>query len=136
MPVLEWAAAYELGQAVMDDTHREFVALLNGLGDAPDAELLARLDAFIAHTETHFGEEERWMEEIDFPPLGCHRGEHASVMEVAREVRSRVAAGEPEFARTLATALAEWFPLHAQTMDAVLAEFIRSAGYTPQAAAK
>lgn len=62
MPLLEWSESLALGQSVMDETHREFVSLLNRLGAAGDAELLACLDEFIAHTEAHFGRNEAWME--------------------------------------------------------------------------
>ena len=131
-PVLAWSAQLALGQTVMDDTHREFVAQLNRVGDAADTGVLAALDDFIAHTEAHFGQEEQWMESINFPPLGCHRGEHAKVLETAREVRNRVAAGDPRLGRMLAEALAEWFPQHAASMDAVLALHMAQIGYEPE----
>lgn len=134
MPLIEWSDSLALGQSVMDGTHREFVELLNRFGAAEDADLLARLDEFIAHTEAHFGQEEAWMERMQFPPLGCHRTEHEGVLEIMREVRNRIAAGEPRFGPVLATAVAEWFPNHAHTMDAMLAEFIRTAGFEPGAA--
>ena len=117
-PLLEWSADLVLDENTMDDTHREFVDLLNRVGAASEDELLASLDEFITHTEAHFGQEERWMREIAFPPLGCHQGEHANVLEVIREVRRRVADGQLQFGSTLAEAIAEWFPQHAGSMDA------------------
>lgn len=128
-PALDWTDELALGNTVMDDTHREFVALLNAVAAASDDDMLARLDAFVAHTEQHFGEEERWMEATAFPPAGCHRGEHDNVLEVAREVRRRVAGGDHTHSRKLAEALAQWFPHHATTMDAVLALYLRDRGY-------
>lgn len=116
----------------MDDTHREFVEQLNRVGAAADAGVLAALDDFIAHTETHFAQEERWMETLEFPPRGCHQGEHAKILETAREVRKRVAAGDVRLGRTLAEALAEWFPQHATSMDAILAMYMTQAGYQPE----
>ena len=113
----------------MDDTHREFVELLNRLGDTGERELLARLDAFILHTEAHFGQEEKWMEAMQFPPLACHRAEHEGVLETMREVRKRVAGGDVHYGPVLAQAIAEWFPLHAQSMDAVLALFMQQTGF-------
>jgi hemerythrin-like metal-binding protein len=115
----------------MDATHRDFVGFLNRLDAAADAESLTRLDEFIAHAEQHFGQEERWMERTAFPPLGCHKAEHGNVLDVMREVRRRVAAGEAHYAHTLTAALAEWFPQHAATMDAMLADFMRNAGFDP-----
>jgi len=66
-----------------------------------------------------------------FPPLGCHKTEHDGILDVVREVRSRVAAGELHYGPALAAALAEWFPLHAQGMDAMLALYLREAGFDP-----
>ncbi|MFN7087672.1 MAG: hemerythrin domain-containing protein [Burkholderiales bacterium] len=131
MTVLEWSAELELQSAVMDDTHREFVALLNEMGDASASEMLASVDAFLAHTERHFAQEEQWMTATDFPPLGCHKTEHDGILDVVREVRNRVAAGELHYGNALAAALAEWFPLHAQGMDAMLALYLREAGFDP-----
>jgi hemerythrin-like metal-binding protein len=129
MPPLEWSESLALGHAVMDETHREFVELLNRVGAAGAADLLEQLDAFIAHTEAHFSQEEAWMEAMQFPPLGCHRAEHEGVLEIMREVRQRVAAGEPRYGPVLVQAIAEWFPLHAGSMDAMLALTLRETGF-------
>lgn len=130
-PLLEWSDQLAIGQNVMDETHREFVDQLNRVGEAADGALLAAIDDFIAHTEAHFGQEEAWMDEIAFPPRGCHRGEHEKVLETVREVRRRVEAGDFKLGRTLAEALAEWFPQHALSMDAVLAMYLKEIGYQP-----
>ncbi|NBR29787.1 MAG: hemerythrin, partial [Betaproteobacteria bacterium] len=53
-PLLEWSDALALDQNTMDDTHREFVDLLNRVAAAPESELLASLDEFVKHTEEHF----------------------------------------------------------------------------------
>ncbi len=127
-PVLAWSEQLEVGQPAMDDTHREFVAQLNRVGAAADGDVLPALDDFIAHTQAHFHQEEEWMESLQFPPLGCHRGEHEKILETAREVRGRVAAGDTQLGRRLAVALAEWFPQHALSMDAVLALYMADKG--------
>jgi hemerythrin len=134
-PVLAWSDDLAVGQNVMDDTHREFVAQLNRVAASADTEVLAALDEFIAHTEAHFGQEEAWMESLTFPPRGCHRGEHEKILETAREVRKRVAAGDARLGRVLAEALAEWFPQHAASMDAVLALYMNDVGFKPEPSA-
>ncbi len=106
MAVIQWSAELELQSAVMDDTHREFVALLNAMDDAAEGGVLASVDAFLAHTERHFAQEEQWMTATDFPPLGCHKTEHDGILDVVREVRQRVADGELHYGPTLAAALA------------------------------
>ena len=133
MPLIEWNETLVLDEGVIDDTHKEFVDLLNRMYDAPDEKLLPILDEFIAHTEAHFAQEQRWMEELAFPPLSCHVGEHEGVMEIAREVRRRTAAGDTRYGKVLAQGIAEWFADHATSMDLVLAQFIKEQGYVPTA---
>ena len=133
MPVMEWSDTLELDKGVMDETHREFIELLNRLADAPDDSMLAVLDEFIEHTEEHFAQEPHWMEQLTYPPRTCHVREHDGVREPAREVRRRVAAGETRFGLVLAKAVAEWFAGHAGSMDHVLALYMKEKGYDPSA---
>jgi len=131
MPLMEWNEALVLDGGVIDDTHKEFVGLLNRMYEASGDELLDILDQFISHTEAHFGQEQRWMEELEFPPLSCHVSEHEGVLEIAREVRRRAAAGDVSYGKILAQGVAEWFATHATSMDLVLAQFIKERGYVP-----
>ena len=131
MPVMEWNESLVLDSGVMDETHREFIELLNQLADAPDEKMLAVLDEFIVHTEEHFAQEQRWMEQMTYPPLTCHVREHDGVLETAHEVRRRVAAGETRFGQVLARAVAEWFCNHAVSMDNVLALYMKEKGFEP-----
>ena len=131
MALMEWNDALVLDEGIIDETHREFVELLNRMYEAGDDELLAVLDEFIAHTEAHFGQEQRWMEEMKFPPLSCHVSEHEGVLEIANEVRRRAASGETGYGKILAQGVAEWFENHAASMDRVLALYIKEQGYVP-----
>ena len=135
MSVMEWNETLVLDQGLMDETHREFIELLNRLADAPDEKMLSVLDEFIRHTEAHFAQEQRWMKQMTYPPLTCHVREHDGVLETAREVRRRVAAGEMRFGQVLAQAVAEWFSNHAASMDNVLALYMKEVGYKPEDAA-
>lgn len=135
MTVMEWNQNLVLDQGLMDETHREFIALLNRLAEAPEAEMLAVLDEFIAHTEAHFSQEQRWMEQMAFTATECHVNDHQGVLQVALEVRKRAAAGETRFGPVLARAVAEWFATHATSMDHVLALYMKEVGFKPDPAA-
>ena len=94
------------------------------------------LDAFIEHTVAHFGQEERWMQAIAFPPIHCHTREHEGVLNIMRDVRRMVAEGNHEVGRVLTRELAPWFENHAAGMDATLTFFLRckEAGVDPMQA--
>lgn len=124
MALLEWTDEFVLGEARMDDTHREFVACLNALGAADDAGMIDALDRFIAHTDAHFADENERMSATAFPPAHCHLNEHDNVLKICREVRDMVSGGKIEVARVLARELAPWFKNHAATMDNMLAYWL------------
>jgi hemerythrin-like metal-binding protein len=126
MPQIEWTESLELGLDRMDETHREFVDLLNLLADAPDDGISAAFEALFAHTVAHFEQEQRWMTAVDFPPAHCHHAEHEGVLEAMREVRGYLGGGKLQVGRVLARELAEWFRGHAATMDTMLAQFLRA----------
>ena len=131
MSILNWSEHLAIDDGVMDTTHREFVAYLNRMGSLEGEELLALLDEFIAHTESHFGQELRWMEALEFPPTSCHVDEHNSVLEICREVRKRVENGDTGFGEILARAVAQWFEKHVASMDTVLSMYMKEHGYAP-----
>ncbi len=131
--VFGWHDRFLLGHAQMDETHKEFVDLVNALLTVRDAVLPAALAAFAAHAETHFEQENEWMEKYDFPPRDCHIGEHQKVLASVREVQQRLALGDVEIVRKLANALMDWFTAHADYMDSALATWLvkRSHGGRP-----
>lgn len=122
--LLVWSDQYLLGHGPMDDTHEDFVDLVGRMQRADDAALPALLDALLAHLTEHFGMEDRWMEETEFPPRGCHIDEHAAVMASVNEVRELLAQGNVNACRRLVAALVDWFPGHAQHLDSALAHWM------------
>lgn len=129
--VLAWRSEFELGLDEIDDTHRDFVALVSALQTANDGDLIERLDALRTHTQSHFAMEDEWMRETDFPPVACHSGEHARVREVFDGVLDRARQGDLKLARRLAEELTPWFEQHAATMDRMLVFWIKSKQAVP-----
>lgn len=126
MAALTWSDALAVGHARIDDTHREFVALLAEVEaalQAPLTELAERLAAFAAHTAAHFAQEEAWMLELGFAPETCHFFQHRQVLEVVTLVQKRLAEqADTESVSLLVRGLVPWFTTHAASLDAPLAE--------------
>lgn len=118
---IPWQDEWTLNHSEMDETHHEFIAEINHMLAVPDDEMLAAVDQFIDHTVAHFEQERVWMENTNFPPKGCHIGEHDRVLAIVQQVRQMVAGGDYAIGRRLAEELVPWFNQHAQTMDAALA---------------
>ena len=126
MATLQWHKDLELHVAPMDATHREFVALLAQAEAASDAQLPGLWAALLAHTEAHFGAEDRWMRATGFAANNCHTSQHQVVLDLMRQGR------EVASLRSMLPELAAWFNYHAQTMDAALAQHMQAVGYDPE----
>ena len=129
--VLAWRSEFELGLDEIDDTHRGFVALVSALQTANDGDLVERLSALRTHTQSHFAMEDEWMRATEFPPVGCHSGEHARVLAVFDSVLDCARQGDLKLARRLAEELTPWFEQHAATMDRMLVFWLKSKQAAP-----
>jgi hemerythrin len=123
-PGLKWSEDFLVGYEPMDDVHREFVHLVDGLLSCQEADLYEQLAIFAQHAQTHFAEERRLMETSQFPGMQCHAQEHAAVLASVDEVLPLVKEGRIDIGRSLATEMARWFPHHADYMDSSLAQWI------------
>ena len=126
---LDWTAALSVGDARMDDTHEEFVSMLNQLLAAMPTQQLPLYRAFIEHTVEHFAQEERWMLATGFSADNCHAGHHATILETMNAVLEHSEKGATDIITRMAQALVEWFPQHAASMDAGLAQHLKNVGF-------
>jgi hemerythrin len=115
----------------MNHDHAEFVALraeLLGLLSSSGNEVAVdgRLNELLDHTRRHFGEEERLMREVNFPPFPVHKGEHDAVL---RDMSTRAEDWKQDRDANVLRAwldedVGDWFVNHVNTMDFVTARFI------------
>jgi hemerythrin len=132
---MDWNdSAHALGVDEMDHTHREFVALVNLLTEADDADFAALFGKLLDHCRQHFSNEGRLMRVSRFPALGEHEGEHHRVYGDLVQMNRAVQRGRLMLARAyVRKGLAEWFGLHLATMDSALAAHLKRMGEAPVA---
>ena len=129
MAPLTWSNDLHTGDSRMDETHEEFVTMLNQLLSTPQDQQLPLYKAFLSHTVEHFAQEDRWMLATGFSADNCHAGQHATILETMRAVEVHYEGGDNEIITRLAEALTEWFPGHANSMDAGLAQHLKSVNF-------
>lgn len=118
---------YWLGVAQMDDTHREFVDLVNRLEDADNSDFIALFDKLLVHTDAHFGIENALMRESAFPAIHEHIDEHQRVLGELNRINRKVQEGSILIGRAyVREQLPSWFNLHAVTMDSALAAHLKN----------
>ncbi len=121
---LIWSDAFLLGYGPMDDTHREFVAVVSALIESDNTQIARCFAEVETHLREHFRTEDRWMVETDFPPRDCHIDEHAAVLKSLEEVKERLVLGDFFTVRDFARELAKWFPGHADYLDSALSHWM------------
>lgn len=126
---LTWTDQLSTGDGRMDDTHQEFVDMLNEILATPQDQQMPLYQRFLDHTVEHFAQEERWMVAVGFEAENCHASHHATILETMRAVVEHYEQGDTEIITRLAEALAEWFPQHAASMDAGLALHMKEVGF-------
>lgn len=129
--VMTWTDAYATGIDRIDEQHRMIfkmtgeyrVALDAGRGERTYGVLLDFLEHYI---RTHFGFEERCMEEYRCPAAAANRAAHAEFTETLAGFRRRYAGFgySPADARELVDTLIRWFSLHIARVDVRLRESV------------
>jgi hemerythrin-like metal-binding protein len=123
MNIIEWSDDnFLLGVDIMDNTHKEFITLLNLLLTATDTEFPELFNELVMHTEQHFMQEEKLMLESKFPAYIEHNSEHQRILGELNQFKKRVDKGQITFARNYTKDfIPGWFRTHAATMDSALA---------------
>lgn len=121
MDVTHWTREMAVGVPAMDVPHREFIERLSHILTVPDKEFPAEFVKLVANIEADFREEERLMENLDYPGIQGHLEQHARVLGALHHVAPRVLEGDIALGREAAELLPQWFLMHLSTMDAALA---------------
>jgi hemerythrin-like metal-binding protein len=121
--------SYRLGVSTMDQTHLEFIALVNQLAVAARDDFVTLFAQLVQHTHAHFNSEAALMEQYRFPAIREHTDEHQRVLGELDRFGEKVARGSIAMGRDyVQNHLPGWFDLHARTMDSALAAHIKLQG--------
>lgn len=128
MLISDFDNAYRLDHAQMDDTHREFVELVNRIEQCGQVAFIDGFRQLVTHTEAHFANEQLLMEQSKFPATAEHVGEHQRVLGQLHQMLRRIEKGSVAMARAfVCEQVPGWFKLHAITMDSALAAHLKLA---------
>lgn len=115
-------ARHALGMAEMDDTHREFIALVATLIEADAAAFPALFQQLVEHTRKHFTAEGVLMRNSKYRGLPEHEGEHHRVLGELLQLNRSLKRGHLPLVRAyVKEGLMDWFDTHVAMMDAALA---------------
>lgn len=89
-----------------------------------DSQILFQVCGLGAYLESHFENEEDWMQQASYPDYAAHAAEHAALLARFKELTPRVKAQPAKEASTLFSLLDGWQQRHVRGTDRQLAEFL------------
>lgn len=133
MPLMEWNSTLLLGVEPFDQHHEHLFSLLNRTYDliatsAPTdcfGEVFKELKEYTVY---HFGAEELWMDQQDYPRKLTHIQQHEAFLKEILRFESEFAAGGELSAIGVLTFIKQWLLNHIYKIDAEYAAHIRSKG--------
>jgi hemerythrin len=86
--IVVWGDAYSVGLPNIDEQHKKLVVMINDLFQACKEEGASKTAAFARafskaadYTQTHFREEEEFLENAGYPDLPAHKVEHKAFVD-------------------------------------------------------
>ena len=134
MPLMEWNDKLSVGIQQFDNEHKRLVLMLNDLHDSSQVgkgkEVLGKiLDGLITYTKTHFANEERYMQQHNYPDFKVHKAEHDALAKQVLEVQQRYHSGATAaLSMEVMSFLKSWLLKHIQGSDKKYAPFLNSKG--------
>ncbi|HFB2048580.1 MAG: hemerythrin family protein [Hyphomicrobiaceae bacterium] len=122
MSALTWTDdQMALGNAEIDQAHRELVDLINIVAEANKETFPKAFTCLVSHTREHFEFEQKLMDRNKDPKRQEHKRQHTKLIGELLALEHRVKRGQYKLARSFVTErLPEWLYLHTTTMDSML----------------
>ena len=133
IPIFQWREEYNTHIAEMDEHHRELFKTANKLYDEihsgrNQAVLEDTLDFLFRYTEEHFTQEEKLMEDYDFPECETHIKHHMRLIQEVQVLKSKYAAGEKRVDMSIINFLKDWILNHILTEDRKYGPYLNDKG--------
>ena len=111
----------------MDDIHREFVEIYNGVDSSSTQSYINKLKELLEHSKRHFAYEESQMDEFSYPTSREHKDEHQKVLHEMQFFidKANTMIGKQMLKAYYKEKLPDWFDLHLISMDSDLASFLK-----------
>ncbi len=133
MEILPWSDQFSVGVEIIDEQHKELVAMVNAahkfVVEMKEKEVLNDLlGGMREYAFTHFTTEARLMKEHSYPRKDLHRFEHNDFVNTVTQTEQALDTGEDVDPLVLFAYLANWLRDHILGTDMELGEYLTSNG--------
>lgn len=133
MPFFQWEDEYSIGIRIIDEQHKELVAMLNELYEAMHAgkgrEALGRvLAGLIRYTRLHFAAEEQLMRAHEYPDYERHREKHEKMAAKVMELKTAYETEAISSPVQISNFLKNWLAKHILGTDKAFGAYLAGRG--------
>ena len=122
MPLVVWSEKLSVGVKAVDDQHTVLfdtinelhAAMMKGQARTIVGELLCKL---LLYTRNHFSDEEKMLEDANYPGLAVHQIKHRALTKQVEEYIARFQKGDLTLSNELASFLSDWLKTHILSVD-------------------
>jgi len=122
MAIFEWSNDYSVGNAVLDQHHKNLIKLFNDAYDIinqskPFIETNKILSELSTYAVFHFHEEEKAMKNADYKDYEKHKKAHKEFTDKINEFRNSISIDNTQLNEEIFLFLYNWLINHIQVMD-------------------
>jgi hemerythrin len=133
IPIFEWREEYSTNVKTFDETHKTLFEMANQLYEGINRGQVRSvkedtLNFLLRYAEDHFAEEERLMQQHDYPELDSHRKKHEYLKKEILHYNRRFAAGESFDDIDFIKFMKDWIVDHILTVDRKYGPFLNKMG--------
>ena len=128
---IQWNSSLATGVAEIDNQHQELIKRINNLLEAmregKGKETLEKIISFLdEYVIVHFGTEEEYMDQYNYPEYSTHKEEHQSFIVYFNNLKKELASEGPTSVLVIQTQrkLSEWWENHIALLDKKLGEYL------------
>lgn len=117
-----WSNDYSLGISIIDEQHKNFVAVIDELYESiqnvsgkPNLEKI--FDKLVEYHNLHFATEEKYFDEFNYEGATEHKFHHEEFTKKIDEYQKKVREGSYDIGFDLIDYLEDWLVTHLSTMD-------------------
>ncbi|MDP2783847.1 MAG: bacteriohemerythrin [Sulfurimicrobium sp.] len=136
----EWSDAMSVGITEIDEQHKTLVDILNRLFHAvvqreSNEITIEILDTLVDYTKTHFGLEEKLLQDAGYNPteFAAHQREHRAFVEKISHAASKHLVEGKSVSFEIINFLKHWLQDHILVTDKKYADALKDAGYCTKA---
>ena len=122
MAILTWTDQLSVKVADIDNQHKKLIDLINNLHDAMKQgkarDLMGKvLNELIDYTVYHFGKEEMYQVQYQYPDYAAHKAEHDKFVAKALELKKQFESGKTTISMEVLSFLQDWVRNHILKTD-------------------